>query len=266
MTYRLIGMTASVATQRVLWALDYTEVPYTFEDYIPMISTPWLRARTRCWRGAISVPVLLGPGCCLLDSWDIALQINQDQPMAGLIPTPSQGEVAALNQLSEAIFNAARSLMLARALQDDQALLGAIPAKFPAWSRRPMLPMMRKTFRDLQNKYSEPGVSREQQLERLATAVGRVREQLDGKPYLLDRGFSYADMTVAAALAMAKPVPRSDSAPITAYERVNTCDEVVAAYPDVFDWRDGVVARHRYRSYLGNSCSGNRLPGKQHEP
>lgn len=253
MTYRLVGMTASVATQRVLWALDYTEVPYTFEDYIPQISTPWLRARTGKWRGQISVPVLLGNSHCLLDSWDIALQINQDQPMAGLIPTQCQHEVATMNQLSESIFNAARILMLERALQDDEALLGAFPAMFPLWARRPMLPVMRKTFRDLQKKYGEPDVSREQQLERLGDCMTQVREQLDGKPYLLDRGFSYADMTVIAAMAMVKPVPRRDDEPTTAYERANTCEQVVQEFPDVFDWRDGVVARHRHRSYLGNA-------------
>ena len=252
MTYRLVGMTASVATQRVLWALDYTEVPYTFEDYIPQISTPWLRARTRKWRGRISVPVLLGHGCCLLDSWDIALQINQDQPMAGLIPTQCQHEVEAMIQLSELIFNAARVLMLERALGDDEALLGAFPEMFPTWARRPMLPVMRKTFRDLQKKYGEPGMTSEQQVERLGHCMTQVREQLDGKPYLLDRGFSYADMTVIAAMAMVKPVPRGAGNPITAYERANTCEQIVRDFPDVLDWRDGVVARHRHRSYLGN--------------
>ncbi len=252
MTYRLIGMPVSVATQRALWALDYTEVPYIFEDYIPQISTLWLRARTRKWRGRISVPVLLGDGLCLMDSWDIALQLNQDQPMAGLIPTQCQQEVATMNQLSEAIFNAARILMLDRALQDDQALMDAVPEKFPPLARRPMLPMMRRTFRVLRNKYGEPGVNKAEQLRRLAACMGQVRDQLDGKPYLLDRGFSYADMTVAAAMAMVKPVPRGDGSPITAYERANTCDEIVSDYADVLDWRDGVVARHRQRSYLGN--------------
>ncbi|TNC90555.1 MAG: hypothetical protein CSH49_02400 [Alcanivorax sp.] len=95
MTYRLIGMPLSVATQRALWALDYAEVAYQFEEYLPQISTPWLRLRTRRWRGPISVPVLLGEGgLCLLDSWDIALQVNQDQPLAGdphPVPGPGAG-------------------------------------------------------------------------------------------------------------------------------------------------------------------------------
>ena len=172
--------------------------------------------------------------------------------MAGLIPTQCQHEVEAMNQLSESIFNAARILMLERALADEQALLENVPAMFPDWSKRPMLPVMRKTFRDLARKYGEPGVTQEQQLERLAHCMGRVREQLDGKPYLLDRGFSYADMTVVAAMAMVQPVPRGDGNPLTAYERANTCEPIVTEFPDVLDWRDGVVARHRHRSYLGN--------------
>ncbi|HAG94257.1 MAG: hypothetical protein CMK83_02570 [Pseudomonadales bacterium] len=253
MTYRLIGMPLSVATQRALWALDYAEVAYQFEEYLPQISTPWLRLRTRRWRGPISVPVLLGEGgLCLLDSWDIALQVNQDQPLAGLIPTLCLDQVQAMNQLSESIFNAARMLMVNRALQDKDALLEAFPDLFPRWSRRPMLPVMRRTFGMLLKKYGEPGVSLAEYQQRLDGFMLRVREQLDGKPYLLDRGFCYADMTVVAAMAMVKPVPRAGSPAPTAYERANTCDGIVTRYEDVLDWRDGVVARHRRRTYLGN--------------
>ena len=253
MTYRLIGIPASVATQRVLWALDYTEVPYIFEEYIPPISAPWLRIRTHRWHGRVSVPVLLDKGIRLLDSWDIALQLDQDRPLAGLIPSGCRDQVQAMNQLSEQIFSAARSLMLERALQDDQALLEVVPEQFPTWCRPAMLPVMRSTFRGLQKKYSEPGVTRRQLTERLTRAMQQVRDQQDCKPYLLDRGFSYADMTVVCAMAMVKPVPRAGDMPLSAYERANTCDEVVAEFADVLDWRDGVVARHRHRTYLGNS-------------
>lgn len=253
MTYRLIGMPLSVATQRVLWAMDYSEVAYQFEEYLPQISTPWLRLRSRRFTGPISVPVLLGDqGLCLMDSWDIALQVNQDQPMAGLIPVQCLEQVQAMNQLSEAIFNAARIQMLERALQDDAALMGALPDKLPRWSKRPMLPLIRHTFRNLQEKYGEPGVSMAEHQQRLDGFMLRVREQLDGKPYLLDRGFCYADMSVVAAMAMVKPVPKAGNPAPSAYERANTCEEIVARYDDVLDWRDGVVARHRYRSYLGN--------------
>lgn len=253
MTYRLIGMTPSVATQRVLWAFDYTEVPYQFEEYIPQISTPWLRLRTHKLRGPISVPVLLGEqGLCLLDSWDIALQVSQDQPMAGLIPTLSLDQIQAMNQLSEAIFNAARMLLIGRILPDDEALMEAFPASFPSWARKPMLPVMRRTFKMLGKKYGEPGSSQQDQLQSLTASLQALRQQLDGKPYLLDRGFCYADMTVIAALAMVSPVRKDPQQPPSPYERANTCTEVLEPFADIFSWRDGVVAKHRYRSYLGN--------------
>lgn len=254
MTYRLIGMPLSVATQRVLWAFDYTEVPYQFEEYLPQISTPWLRLRTRRFTGPISVPVLLGDdGLCLLDSWDIAQRVDQDQPLAGLIPAVSLDQVQVMNQLSEAIFNAARILLVGRMLQDEDALLDAFPPSFPAWSKRPMLPLMRRTFRMLAKKYGEPGVSDRDQLQRLENCLLQVRRQLDGKPYLLDRGFCYADMTVIAALAMVQPVRKDPQLPMTPYERASTCAELVEPFADVFAWRDGVVLHHRHRSYLGNA-------------
>ena len=172
--------------------------------------------------------------------------------MAGLIPTQSLAEVQALNQLSERIFDSARLLMLKQALADDEALTGAMPAYLPEWGQRPMLPVMRNLFRTLQKKYGEPGVSDAEQLTKLDASIAQVRAQLDGKPYLLDRGFSYADISVIAALAMVNPPLAAGETP-TAYQRANTRDEIVERYPDVFDWRDGVVARHRHRSYLGNT-------------
>lgn len=253
MTYRLIGMTQSVATQRVLWAFDYTEVPYRFEEYLPQISTPWLRLRTRRFTGSVSVPVLLGDNrLCLTDSWDIALQLNQDQPMAGLIPTACLDQVQAMNQLSEDIFNAARILLVGRMLQDDAALLDTFPDGIPQWSRPALLPLMRQTFRMLGKKYGEPGTTVQDQLQRLRTCLERVRQQLDGKPYLLDRGFCYGDMTVIAALGMVQPALRPGVVP-GPYQRASTCDEMVQEFPDVLAWRNGVVDRHRYRSYLGNA-------------
>jgi glutathione S-transferase len=251
--YRLIGMPLSPATNRATWALDYAEVPYQFEEYLPQITTLWVRMRTRRIFGQVSVPILLGPnGVKWLDSWDIALQVHQDCPMAGLIPAILQDQIKRMNELSEAIFYAARILLVGRVLADQEAMLEAVPAGFPQWSRRPMLPLVRQTFIKLRKKYDEPGVTDQDHLDKLHGYMQRIREQLDCKPYLLEQGFSYADMTIISALQLIKPVRHAPGVAYTAYERACICPQLAEDYTDVMQWRDRVYGQHRHKSYLGN--------------
>ena len=250
---RLIGLPVSPATERARWALDHAALTYHFEEYLPQITTPWVRLRTRRLFGPISVPILLGPGLNLPDSWDIAQYAAREQPAAGLIPREQHNTVEKMNQLSEQIFYAGRILTVKRTLASDTALLESIPDLFPAALHPHLVPLVRNAYRVLRKKYADPARSDSDQLALLQELLLQVRQQLKGKPFLLDSGFSYADITIIAALQVIRPV-RSRHIPLgPASQSCWTCAELAQEFSDLLAWRDGVYAEYRYRTFAGKA-------------
>ncbi|MGB3621326.1 MAG: glutathione S-transferase N-terminal domain-containing protein [Ketobacter sp.] len=248
--YRLIGMPVSPATKRVCWALDFADIPYHFEEYLPQITTSWVRLRSGQFSGPVSVPVLLGKGGIkLLDSWDIALRAHHDRPQAGLIPDAHREAVAQMNTLSEQIFYAGRILALDRVLADNHALLDLFPSLIPGWCRRPMLPVMRNTIGAIQKKYADPGSTEQDQIKKLDNALSQVRARLDGKAYVLTDGFGYADMTIIAALQVIRPYQPDNSQPQSAYEKAWSCETLATQYGDLLQWRDRIYKEKRKITY-----------------
>lgn len=250
---RLIGLSVSPATERARWALDHAALTYHFEEYLPQITTPWVRLRTRRLFGPISVPILLGPGVNLPDSWDIAQYAMREQPAARLIPREQHNTVEKMNQLSEQIFYAGRILTVKRTLANDAALQEAIPDLFPAALHPRLVPLARNAYRVLRKKYADPRRSDADQLPLLRELLQQVRQQLNGKPFLLDSGFSYADITIIAALQVIRPV-QSRHIPLgPASQSCWTCPELAQEFADLLDWRDSVYGEHRYRTFSGQA-------------
>src|SRR5690606_7587021 len=115
---------------------------------------------------------------------------------AALIPPPQRNQIAQLNQLSENIFFAGRILAVDRTLQNEAALLEAFPACFPRAVHRPLLPVIRNTYKALAKKYSSGGTTVADQLQILDPLLQQMRVQLDGQPFMLGQAFSYADITL----------------------------------------------------------------------
>jgi len=250
---RLIGLSVSPATERARWALDYVALPYLFEEYLPQITTPWVRLRTRRLFGPISVPILLGPGVNLPDSWDIARYAAREQPAARLIPREQHNTVEKMNQLSEQIFYAGRILTVKRTLANNTALQESIPDLFPAALRPHLVPLARNAYRVLGKKYADPRRSDADQQVLLRELLLQVRQQLNGKSFLLDSGFSYADITIIAALQVIRPV-QSRHIPLgPASQSCWTCPDLAQEFADLLAWRDGVYGEYRYRTFAGKA-------------
>ncbi|HVK98265.1 MAG TPA: hypothetical protein VM553_00560, partial [Dongiaceae bacterium] len=79
----------------------------------------------------------------------------------------------------------------------------------------------------------------------------QIRQQLNEKPFLLESGFSYADITIIAAMQVVKPA-QSRHIPIGPAGRPCwTCTELAAEFADLLEWRDGVYQVYRYRNHAG---------------
>jgi hypothetical protein len=85
--YRLIGIRVSPSTEKSVWTMDHAAQPYVFEEYLPQVSTPWVRLRTGNYTGLLTVPILIGPQRLrLFDSFDIVRHMAEVAPESGLVP------------------------------------------------------------------------------------------------------------------------------------------------------------------------------------
>lgn len=244
MTATLVHISYSPWSEKARWALDHHRVAYRKQEYTLMLGEPALRLRLRTF-ARVSVPVLFTDEGALTDSWDIARYAERQGSGAPLFPPGRDDEVQRWNEVSQAISAAGRVRSTERLVADDEALLEAIaaaPVPF-SWLGRAGLPMARQTARFIQRKYALDAVDRAAHLERMRDALARFEDALGDKDHVLG-SFSYADITMAAAMQYVLPVE--------GFIRLGPAERRAWSEPELADrfrglvaWRDRLYSRHR---------------------
>src|SRR5689334_2595000 len=96
--HTLVGLHYSPWTEKARWALDHHGLPYTYEEYLPMIGEPALRLRTRRAFGKVSVPVLIDRDEAVFDSWEIARFAEKQGKGSKLFPEDRLHQIRAWNE------------------------------------------------------------------------------------------------------------------------------------------------------------------------
>ena len=231
-----------------MWTMDHAAKPYVFEEYLPQVSTPWVRLRTGKYTGPLTVPILIGPQRLrLFDSFDIARHMAEVAPESGLVPADRREDMEALNALSHQIIYAGRLLAITPTLTNEGALREALPPLVPDSLRTAATPLARRFYRYLEAKYAQPGASEQELEQSMREGLSTMRERLDGKPYLLD-AFSYGDILLATSLQLVRPLSfeHMPLGPETAscWTRRGLAEE----FSDLLAWRDGVYEAQRFRT------------------
>ncbi|MBI4954957.1 MAG: glutathione S-transferase N-terminal domain-containing protein [Myxococcales bacterium] len=245
---QLIGLPYSPWSERARFALDVRHVAYTFRSYQPLLGEPRLRLLTGKWRGHVTVPVLRDGKLVLSDSGAIARHADEHGDGPRLFPGPG-GEVAPFEALADRGLAAGRALSLARMLDDDAALAEMVPRAL----RKVLGPLavgigkagVRRTFRKYgcdARPLAEHRAELESVLEALRAALARSASQ--DEPRTLLPAFSYADITMAQALAFVEP-PSTGLRLGRASRRAFSDPELRARYADLVAWRDALYARWR---------------------
>jgi len=223
-------------------------------EHVPLLGERRLRQVLGQPAGRVTVPVLIGDGQTLTDSWDIALYAERVGRGARLIPEELEGDVRRWHDLAERSMTAGRAITIARLLASDAALQETLPPPLPRLARRLLLPVARRVTRWFARKY-------ELDLEATAAAESVLREALDAlrtalvrSDYVLGR-FSYADIIAASLLQGVVPVADRYLRLGPATREAWTNAELAAAYPDLIAWRDRLYERHRHDSPQGSSIS-----------
>jgi glutathione S-transferase len=244
--HTLVGLSYSPWSEKARWALDHHRVPFAYQEYLPMIGEPALRVRMRKPLGRVSVPVLFDESGAYGDSFEIARYAERTGTGKPLFGEDRESSVAAWNERSEAILRAGRALVVYRTLESEGAQAEALPSFVPGPVRPALSSVAKVACAYLRHKYATNASTTFDHESSLRDGLDALRRALDGgkKTYLLN-DFSYADVAMAAALQMVKPV-NDNFVPIgPATREVWTHVELARQYADLLAWRDALYAKHR---------------------
>jgi glutathione S-transferase len=236
---QFIAASYSAWSERARWALDHHHVSYRETAYVPMLGTPWLRWKTGRWSGKLSVPVLVADGQVVHDSVEIARWADR----AGAGGKLFVDGVDRWIDLSNRLLDCGRAVTLPRILASRQAGRDALPAWTPRFLHPLMDPMARMGTRYVAKKYDAAALEAEA-LATLRAGFGKLRQALGSSATLLP-AFSFADITMAAALMFARP-PRHPAIELgDGLREAYTVPELKHELADLFAWRDRLYAEHR---------------------
>lgn len=239
--HTLVGISYSPWTEKARFALDLSGLSYRYREYLPMVGEPLLRLRAGRLRGRLTVPILLGAGGPITDSFAI---VRHACALTGsdLLPTEHEAAIARWNAFSETVLSTGRERTTLRVAQDPIALMESVPGalgRLGPLSRA----LGRLGVRYLTKKYAFQEQADEARLALMREALTELRATLASGDHLLDGRLTYADITMAVALQMVSPPERT---PIGPRSRVHwTVPELVAEFGDLVAWRDRLYARFR---------------------
>jgi glutathione S-transferase len=238
---RLVGLSYSPWTLRARWALDHHRLAHRFEEYLPMVQEPLLRARLRRPFGKVTVPVLFDDeGGAHDDSFDIARFADGKGRNFPLVPLAREADVRAHCRRADELLAAGRGLSLRATLASDEALRDYAPAFVPGPLK---VPLAKSGVLYLQRKHAV-GRDAEAELATMRAVLRDLREALArGGEHVLGE-LTLADVALALALQMVQPM-EGLVALSPAVRDTWTRPELAREFDDLLRWRDAWITKHR---------------------
>ncbi|MBI3541737.1 MAG: glutathione S-transferase [Deltaproteobacteria bacterium] len=250
MSAELVGLALSPYTEKAKWALDHHGVSYRYHEHLVMLGMPALRLKARRLTGDVTVPLLIvnkgrDGTSRYYDSLDIARFADaQGSSSAKLFPPGRDGEIAAINALSEEGLDAGREATLPRLFESRDARVENLPPFIPGPLAGVSTPLVGLGLRYLMKEFNVERGAGNRGVERLRGVLAELRRHLASKSYLLD-AFSYADIVGTLVLQFVKPLGKPYFPLGPATQRCMTNDELALEFSDLVRWRDQVYEKHR---------------------
>jgi glutathione S-transferase len=224
-------------TERARWALDHHALPYRKVEHTVLLGEPLVRLKTGKWSGPLSFPIFLDGELRIFDSVDIARHAD----VCGAGPKlfrPEQGpEIDQWIIRSTDLLEAGRSILMPRLAADRDARRESLPRPLQAFA--PLLdPLTRRAVEHVRRKYHMADAHAAERAIR--GILEAVRQRLQRSGTMVEGGFSFADIAVAAAMQMVKPVSHPAMRLGAAQRGAWTQAGLAGEFADVLAWRDRV--------------------------
>lgn len=237
MTLQLLSIPFSHYCEKARWALERAGLPYTEQGHLPVFHY----LCNRRYGAGRTVPALVTPQGVLKDSADILNYAHQQG--ADLYPVADEAEIRALEARADRIGRHARAWAYSHLLTDFELLAEVIQHADPREQKlaRPFFGLLAK---GLGKKYRvQPG-----QTQRHVTEINTLWEQFDfllrdGRPFLVGKRFTAADLSLAALGGVLVMPPEYGYAypPLARYSQ--------AMQAEILDWRESATGQHILRMY-----------------
>lgn len=224
---------------RAVKALEHHRVPHRRRAYLTMLGEVGLRLRLGRFRGQVSVPVLFDAHGAVEGSLAIARWAEREGEGAPLFPRGREAEIFRWNERSDAVLDAGRARTTARVTADPEALIESLPPPTDALGATG-LPIAKLGARFLAAKYGMSAQSSEAHLATMREHLDALSEALDGREHLVGESQTYADVTMAVALAFVRPSEAMALGPRS--RQLWTEPELAERYAHLVAWRDRVLA------------------------
>jgi glutathione S-transferase len=243
------GLRYSPWTERARWALDHHEIPYDYREHVMMLSMPKLWWEMGRPAHPVTVPVLLlGNGKSVMESVAIARWADQNgrQPKLFMPDRPERDvKIMYWSERGEEATDAARGAVLVRMGKNPAVQKASLPPFIPPALRGPLAWMTMMGVHYISREFHSSARSYEEHRERIRKFAAEVRQALKGE-YLVDE-FSFADVAVASALGVLRPVSTRYVKVDEEIRKVWTDEELADEFADLLAWRDRIYEKHRKR-------------------
>jgi glutathione S-transferase len=186
--------------EKARWALDYKGIPFQTVNLLPGFHLRTVRKLAP----KTSVPLLRDDGMVVQDSSAIVDYLESTYPNPPLTPSDPEAIREALEweeYFDEEIGVTLRLWSYYHRLPDRRLALKFM-LQDAAWHKRPLLMLAYPVIRPAMVKHMNINADTASQSEqRLRAALDRLDAALDGRAFLVENGFSRADLTACALLS-----------------------------------------------------------------
>lgn len=241
----LIGLHYSPWSEKARWALQHHHVPYKYREHLILFGMPELWVKTGRL-GDLTVPILVGDGVKLFDSFDIAQYAEAHGDGAKLFPASEKEAIARYNALSEKALDASRALLLPKIAASPAAAIEHLPSFIPGPLRKMSAPLVKVGLGYIARGFKARAKTNDEHAAALKKCLEEFRAELKkaGGKYLLGT-FSYADIAMATALQYVSAVSDEHLKLRPATRQCWTDHALKKEFADLVEWRDRIYKEHR---------------------
>lgn len=239
-----VAASISPWSERARFALDHHQVDYRREEYLPFFGEPLLRLRARVLRGQITVPVLFHDGIVIRDSVSIARHADQIGFGAPLFPVNDGVQLEHYVKLATEVMEAGRVLGQARMRRNPDVLRDLVPPAVPRPLLPALMPLVRISTAYIGRKYRLQERDPDEALETIRRHLAQLEKDLRGRSTLLP-GFTFADIAVAVAVGVLRPVDHPALPMGPAMRAAFGLSDLAEEFGGLLAWRDRIYAERR---------------------